>query len=84
MGAAYEPKFHPDFVTFPRSLSEFFGDRAKTLLEAEIENPSLATVQALVILSNYEASSTRDSRGWLYSGKLRPNISNLWNENWIT
>ncbi|KAJ6059247.1 uncharacterized protein N7446_008830 [Penicillium canescens] len=68
MGAAYEPKFHPDLVTFPRSLSEFFSDRAKTLLEAEIENPSLATVQTLVILSNYEASSTRDSRGWLYSG----------------
>lgn len=69
MGAAYEPKYHPDLVTFPRSLSQFFGDRAKALLELEIENPSLATIQALVICSNYEASGTRDTRGWLYSGK---------------
>ncbi|CAP91269.1 Pc13g02000 [Penicillium rubens Wisconsin 54-1255] len=68
MGAAYEPKYHPDLVTFPRSLSQFFGDRAKALLELEIENPSLATIQALVICSNYEASGTRDTRGWLYSG----------------
>ncbi|KAJ6183931.1 hypothetical protein N7519_005232 [Penicillium mononematosum] len=68
MGAAYEPKYHPDLVTFPRSLSQFFGDRAKALLELEIENPSLATIQALVICSNYEASGTKDTRGWLYSG----------------
>ena len=69
MGAAYEPKYHPDLVTFPRSLSQFFGDRAKALLELEIENPSLATIQALVVYSNYEASGTRDTRSWLYSGK---------------
>ncbi|PYI35654.1 hypothetical protein BP00DRAFT_477712 [Aspergillus indologenus CBS 114.80] len=50
VGAAYEPRYHPSFVTFPRSLAEFFGDRAKVLLELELENPSLATVQALVIL----------------------------------
>lgn len=76
MGAAYEPKYHPDLITFPRSLSQFFGDRAKTLLEIEIENPSLATIQALVIISNYEASGTRDTRGWLYSGELTFDIFN--------
>ncbi|PYI18152.1 hypothetical protein BO99DRAFT_387114 [Aspergillus violaceofuscus CBS 115571] len=68
IGAAYEPRYHPSFVTFPRSLAEFFGDRAKVLLELELENPSLATVQALVILGGYEASCTRDTRGWVYSG----------------
>ncbi|KAL4914378.1 fungal-specific transcription factor domain-containing protein [Aspergillus aurantiobrunneus] len=68
IGAMYESKHHPDLLTFPRSLAEFFGDRAKTLLESELENPSLATIQALVILSAYEASCTRDTRGWLYSG----------------
>ncbi|EHA25054.1 hypothetical protein ASPNIDRAFT_129639, partial [Aspergillus niger ATCC 1015] len=67
LGAAYEPKYHPDFVTFPRSLAEFFGDRAKLLVELELDNPSIATIQALVILSNHEASCTRDTRGWLYS-----------------
>ncbi|KAI9035934.1 Zn(II)2Cys6 transcription factor [Aspergillus affinis] len=68
LGAAYEPRYHPDFVTFPRSLAEFFGDRAKILLELELESPSIATIQGLVILSNHEALCTRDTRGWLYSG----------------
>ncbi|KAI9925584.1 hypothetical protein MW887_005966 [Aspergillus wentii] len=68
VGATYESKYHPDLVTFPRSLAEFFSDRAKILLESELENPCLATIQALVILSAYEASCTRDTRGWLYSG----------------
>ncbi|OGM49506.1 hypothetical protein ABOM_001741, partial [Aspergillus bombycis] len=68
LGAAHESKYHPDLVTFPRSLSELFGDRAKLLLELEMENPSVATIQALVLLSSYEASCTRDTRCWLYSG----------------
>ncbi|KAL3458350.1 fungal-specific transcription factor domain-containing protein [Aspergillus heterothallicus] len=68
IGATYESKYHPDLVTFPRSLTEFFGDRARLLVESELESPSLATIQTLVILSAYEASCTRDTRGWLYSG----------------
>ncbi|RJE25122.1 fungal specific transcription factor [Aspergillus sclerotialis] len=70
LGAAYEPRYHPEFVTFPRSLAGFFGDRAKILLELELESPSIATIQTLVILSNHEASCTRDTRGWLYSDSL--------------
>ena len=69
LGAAHESKYHPDLVAFPRSLSEFFGDRAKLLLELEMENPTVATIQALVVLSSYEASCTRDTRCWLYSGE---------------
>ena len=69
LGAAYEPKYHPDFVTFPRSLAEYFGDRAKILVELELDTPSIATIQALVLLSTHEASCTRDTRGWLYSGE---------------
>lgn len=68
LGAAYEPRYHPEFLTFPRSLAEFFGDRAKLLLELELDSPSIATVQALVIVSNHEAYCKRDTRGWLYSG----------------
>lgn len=49
-------------------MSEFFADRAKALLEIELDSPCVATVQALVILSSHEGSSNRDARGWLYSG----------------
>ncbi|RDW76947.1 hypothetical protein BP6252_05000 [Coleophoma cylindrospora] len=46
----------------------FFSSRAKLLLEIEMDSPSVATVQALVIMSATEAAFTRDARGWLYSG----------------
>jgi hypothetical protein len=68
LGACFEARYHPQFVTFPKSLVEFFGERAKALLETELDSPSIATVQALVILSNLESGSGRDARGWLYSG----------------
>jgi predicted Ser/Thr protein kinase len=42
---------------------------AKTLLEEDLNSPKIATVQALVILSTFEAGATRDPRGWLYSGQ---------------
>ncbi len=53
----------------PEPASEFFGTRAKTLLDIEMDSPSVATVQALVVMSATEAADTRDARGWLYSGK---------------
>ncbi|KAL2810101.1 hypothetical protein BJX63DRAFT_444874 [Aspergillus granulosus] len=68
IGASFEARYHPDFVTFPKSLVDFFGERVNALLEIELDNPSIATVQALVILSNLETGSGRDARGWLYSG----------------
>ncbi|KAJ5448256.1 Transcription factor [Penicillium cf. griseofulvum] len=68
LGAAFETRYHPSFVTFPKSLGEFFGDRAKELLEVELDSPCVATVQALVILSSHEIGVGSDTRGWLYSG----------------
>jgi hypothetical protein len=62
LGAAFETRYHPSFVTFPKSLVEYFGDRAKALLEIELDSPSVATVQVLVI------GNGQDTRGWLYSG----------------
>lgn len=50
---------------------EFFSARAKALLDVEMDSPSVATVQALVIMSATEAAFTRDARGWLYSGRLK-------------
>lgn len=53
----------------PDTGAEFFNARAKILLQIEMDSPSVATVQALVIMSAVEAACTRDSRGWLYSGE---------------
>ena len=50
------------------SIVQFFLSRAKALLDIEMDSPTVATVQALVILSAIEAAFTRDARGWLYSG----------------
>ncbi|EXJ74645.1 uncharacterized protein A1O5_01338 [Cladophialophora psammophila CBS 110553] len=47
---------------------DFFGCRAKAFLDLEMDCPSIATLQALLILSSLEAAAGRDSRGWLYSG----------------
>ncbi|KAJ5605747.1 hypothetical protein N7510_008528 [Penicillium lagena] len=68
LGAAFEPRYHPTFVTFPKSLVDFFGDRAKSLLEIELDCPCVATIQAMVILSSHEIGNGKDARGWLYSG----------------
>ncbi|KAF2012999.1 hypothetical protein BU24DRAFT_494892 [Aaosphaeria arxii CBS 175.79] len=68
LGAAFETRYHPTFVTFPKSLADFFGDRAKALLEIELDCPNVATVQAMVVLSAHDIGCKRDARGWLYSG----------------
>ncbi|KAF4464335.1 hypothetical protein FALBO_8836 [Fusarium albosuccineum] len=68
LGAAFESRHHPTFVTFPKSLSDFFADRAKALLEIELDCPTLATVQSMVVLSSHDIGCKRDARGWLYSG----------------
>lgn len=52
----------------PEPASEHFSAKAKALLDIEMDSPTIATVQALVIMSASEAASTRDTRGWLYSG----------------
>ncbi|KAH8659465.1 fungal-specific transcription factor domain-containing protein, partial [Ilyonectria robusta] len=68
LGAAFESRHHQTFVTFPKSLSDFFADRAKALLEIELDCPCVATVQAMVVLSSHDIGCKRDARGWLYSG----------------
>ncbi|OBR08500.1 Fungal specific transcription factor [Colletotrichum higginsianum IMI 349063] len=68
LGAAFEPRYHPNFVTFPKSLPIFFAARAMVLLEIELDSPSVSTVQTMVVLSSHEIGANRDSRGWLCSG----------------
>lgn len=67
VGASYERERHGDL---PTPLNDFFAQRAKALLEPDLANPRLSTVQALAILSTHEGAAARDTRGWLYSGKL--------------
>ncbi|KAF5005237.1 hypothetical protein FDECE_8295 [Fusarium decemcellulare] len=67
-GATFESRHSPSLDTFPRSLSDFFADRAKALLEIELDDPTVATVQTMVILTSHEIGCKRDTRGWLYSG----------------
>lgn len=50
-------------------MSDFFADRAKALLDIELDSPCLATVQAMVVLSGHDIGCKRDARGWLYSGQ---------------
>lgn len=73
LGAAFEPRYHPDFITYPRSLSDFFADRTKALLDIELDSPCVATVQAMVVLSGHDIGCKRDARGWLYSGESDTN-----------
>ena len=60
VGAAYSSRQHPGNQD---DAAEFFGFRAKALLDIEIDSPTLATAQALLILSAHEAARARDSRG---------------------
>lgn len=68
VGAAFETRFHPDFLTFPKSLVDYLVDRARVFLEEELNFPSVATVQAMMILSCHEVGNGSRTRGWLYSG----------------
>lgn len=42
--------------------------KARILLNTEIEEPQITTVQAAALLGIYEAMSDRDALGWVYSG----------------
>ena len=67
IGSAFNSSRRPEL---PTPLPDFFAKRAKALVELELDDPRVATVQALALLSCHEASMTRDTRSWLFSGKL--------------
>lgn len=51
-----------------KRLGRAYADRAKQELIHELENPIIATLQGLLLLSEFEATSARDRLGWIYSG----------------
>ncbi|KAI7554627.1 hypothetical protein KC331_g416 [Hortaea werneckii] len=65
IGALFEKSGHPNPQV---SQSELFAKRAKALLDLELDEPRVATVQGLAVLSCYEAAVMRDTRCWLFSG----------------
>ncbi|KAK5204078.1 hypothetical protein LTS03_009873 [Exophiala xenobiotica] len=65
IGSAYTDRTHPGVND---ATDEFFAFRSKIYLEIEIDSPTIATAQALLILSSHEAAHARESRGWIYSG----------------
>ncbi|KAK7885116.1 hypothetical protein LTR67_010607 [Exophiala xenobiotica] len=74
VGAAYS---NSSPSTLPPDPGEFFASRSKAYLDIEMDSPSIATLQALLILSFHEAAQTRDARGWLYSGMAVQLMSDL-------
>ncbi|KAI7210381.1 hypothetical protein KC333_g8257 [Hortaea werneckii] len=67
VGALFERSGHPNAQV---SQSELFAKRAKALLDLELDEPRVATVQGLAVLSCYEAAVMRDTRCWLFSGMV--------------
>ncbi|KAK4629149.1 hypothetical protein CLAFUW4_08505 [Fulvia fulva] len=67
IGASHDARYHSRLSTFPRTLAEFFADRAKALLDFDLDEPCISTVQALVLLSSHEAGIQRLARSSMYS-----------------
>jgi hypothetical protein len=51
-----------------RSLGARYADRAKTEIAGELENPTTATLQSFLLLSDFEATRGRHRLGYLYAG----------------
>lgn len=55
-----------------RSLGRAYVDQAKEDIVLELEQPTIATLQGFLLLSEFEATSARDRSGWIYSGIVSP------------
>jgi len=51
-----------------RALGEEYAKRAKSELITELDGATMATLQGLLLLSDYEMTSARDRVGWIYCG----------------
>jgi len=68
IGASFGSHSNLSLITYPRSMPQFFSDRAKILLDSHLDSPCVATAQALTILASYEESCQNIARGWLFGG----------------
>lgn len=53
-----------------RALGPSYAKCAKSDIVSELENPNMATLQGMLLLSDYEMTEARERVGWLYCGKL--------------
>lgn len=74
IGSAYTDRSHPNIQG---SVDEFFALRAKAYIDIEMDSPSIATAQTMLIMSSHEAAHTRESRGWIYMGMAVQIITDL-------
>ncbi|KIW98469.1 uncharacterized protein Z519_00130 [Cladophialophora bantiana CBS 173.52] len=51
-----------------RALGSSFAMRAKSEIVSELEDPNMATLQGMLLLSDYEMTEGRDRVGWMYCG----------------
>ncbi|KIW26769.1 uncharacterized protein PV07_06577 [Cladophialophora immunda] len=51
-----------------RALGSTFAMRAKSEIVSELEDPNVATLQGMLLLSDYEMTEGRDRVGWMYCG----------------
>lgn len=63
LGALYLPDKNHSSIPKTQRSADFFAHRARILLENELDTPTLATIQALLLLSHFEAAEARDTRG---------------------
>lgn len=52
-----------------RAFGSHYADQASTVIAQELRNPNIATLQAFLLLSDYEATCGRDRLGYMYCGK---------------
>lgn len=64
IGAKYANRPHAA-IPSGHTPAEFFTDRARILLEIEMDSPTMATVQTLLVLSACAAADAQDARGML-------------------
>ncbi|KAF8313769.1 hypothetical protein DL93DRAFT_2058769 [Clavulina sp. PMI_390] len=61
--------FSDDPYLRSRSFRDKFINEGKRRLDAELENPTLSTVQSLALLSTYCSSVGEQTSGWMYFGE---------------
>lgn len=65
-----------------RSLGEQYSIQAKADILQALENPSAASLQGFLMLSEYELSQGREHMGWQFCGKRQ--YSFVVGDYWIT
>ena len=53
-----------------RALGESYARSAKSEIVSELENPNMATLQGMLLLSDFEMTEARDRVGWMYCGEF--------------